>query len=61
MHRAVSALFTPEPLCAAFYTSTDGTIALQKYNKFRILQNKTTIIFGGLQNSMYICSQISFS
>ena len=33
-------------------------IIQQKYNKFRILQNKTQIIFGGLQNSMYICSQI---
>ena len=33
-------------------------ITQQKYNNFRILQNKTTIIFGGLQKSMYICSQI---
>jgi len=27
----------------------------------RILQNKTTIIFGGLQKSVYFCCQISFS
>ena len=44
-----------------FYTGTDGTIALQKYNNFRIQQNKTTIIFGGLQKSVYFCCQISFS
>ena len=33
-------------------------ITQQKYNKFRILQNKTQIIFGGLQKSMYFCSQL---
>ena len=31
-------------------------ITQQKYNKFRILQNKTQIIFGGLQKSVYFCS-----
>ena len=35
-------------------------IIQQKYNNFRILQNKTTIIFGGLQKSVYFCCQISF-